>query len=152
MDADQLMEHAIAAARRGISAGQSPFGCAVARDGQLLVATHNTVLASTDITAHAEVNAVREACRLTDKIFLDDCLIASTCEPCPMCASALHWSRVPEVYYGATIADAATAGFNELQVPAATLFFGLPRCSRLTRRSISRTDSPLLAHCLAALS
>ena len=121
MDEHQLMRHAIRAARTGIAAGQSPFGCAVARGDQLLVATHNTVRADTDITAHAEINAVRRACREVDAIFLDECTVATTCEPCPMCLTALHWSRAGQVYYGATIEDAAQAGFNELQVGAAQL-------------------------------
>ena len=76
---------------------------------------------TTDITAHAEVNAIREACRHIGNIFLDGAIVATTCEPCPMCMAALHWARVDTVYYGATIADADTAGFNELQLPAAEL-------------------------------
>jgi len=65
--------------------------------------------------------AIREACREIGSIFLDGSIVATTCEPCPMCMSALHWARVETVYYGATIADAADAGFNELQLPAAEL-------------------------------
>jgi tRNA(Arg) A34 adenosine deaminase TadA len=76
---------------------------------------------TTDITAHAEVNAIREACRAAGDIFLEGSIVATTCEPCPMCMSALHWARVETVYYGATIADADTAGFNELQLPAEEL-------------------------------
>ena len=121
MDPETLMRHAIEAARRGIESQQSPFGCAIARGDELLVACHNIVWQSTDITAHAEVTALRAACRKTKQIMLDDCMVATTCEPCPMCASALHWARVHTVYYGATIADAADAGFNELQIDAATL-------------------------------
>jgi tRNA(Arg) A34 adenosine deaminase TadA len=76
---------------------------------------------TTDITAHAEVNAIREACRKIGDIFLDGAIVATTCEPCPMCMAALHWARVETVYYGATIGDADSAGFNELQLPAAEL-------------------------------
>jgi tRNA(Arg) A34 adenosine deaminase TadA len=115
------MELAIAKCRAGIAAGQSPFGCAIARDGKLLSCSHNTVLLTTDITAHAEMNAIREACRGLEGIFLEGAIVATTCEPCPMCMAALHWARVETVYYGATIADADEAGFNELQVPAAKL-------------------------------
>lgn len=121
MDPEKLMQHAIDAAQRGIEKKQSPFGCAIARGNKLIVACHNVVWQTTDITAHAEVTALREACRETDQILLDDCVVATTCEPCPMCTSALHWARVKTVYYGATIADAADAGFNELKVDAATL-------------------------------
>src|SRR5687768_3655539 len=121
MDPSELMRLAIAKSRAGIAAGQSPFGCAIARDGQLLSCSHNTVVLTTDITAHAEVNAVRDACRSVADIFLTGAIVATTCEPCPMCMAALHWARVDTGYYGATIADANEAGVNELQLPAAEL-------------------------------
>ncbi len=112
-----LMYHALETARRGIALGQSPFGAAIATlDGQFLVAAHNTVRATCDATAHAEINAIREACRLLGRIDLSGCVMAATCEPCPMCAAATHWARIDEVYYGASIADAAEAGFRELAV------------------------------------
>src|SRR5918996_893721 len=121
MDPTVLMRLAIEKCRQGIAAGQSPFGCAIARDGAVISCSHNTVVLTTDITAHAEMNAIREACRETDSIFLDGSIVATTCEPCPMCMAALHWARVDTVYYGATISDADQAGFNELQLPAAEL-------------------------------
>jgi guanine deaminase len=121
MNPTDLMRLAIEKCRQGIAAGQSPFGCAIARDDRVLSCSHNTVVLTTDITAHAEVNAIREACREIGDIFLGGSIVATTCEPCPMCMSALHWARVDTVYYGATIADADTAGFNELQLPAAKL-------------------------------
>jgi tRNA(Arg) A34 adenosine deaminase TadA len=113
------MRLAIAKVREGISAGQSPFGCAIALNGKLLAVAHNTVWQTTDITAHAEINAIREACARVGKIFLSGGIVATTCEPCPMCMSALHWARVETVYFGATIADAALAGFHELTLSAA---------------------------------
>jgi tRNA(Arg) A34 adenosine deaminase TadA len=115
------MKLAIEKCRQGIAAGQSPFGCAIERNGEVISCSHNTVVMTTDITAHAEVNAIREACREIGNIFLDGAIVATTCEPCPMCMSALHWARVDTVYYGATIEDADSAGFNELQLPAAEL-------------------------------
>jgi guanine deaminase len=121
MDPQDLMGLAIEKCRSGLALGQSPFGCVIARDGEILSCSHNTVVLTTDITAHAEVNAIREACKKADSIFLDGAIVATTCEPCPMCMAALHWARVETVYYGATIADADTAGFNELQLPAAEL-------------------------------
>jgi tRNA(Arg) A34 adenosine deaminase TadA len=113
------MRLAIDAARSGIAAGQSPFGCAIAIGQAVVACTHNRVLASTDITAHAEIVALRAACRATGGIHLPGAEVATTCEPCPMCMAALHWARVETVYYGATIADAGLAGFNELQLAAA---------------------------------
>ncbi len=121
MTPDQLMQVAIDAARRGLAAGQTPFGCAIAREGKILAACHNTVWLTTDITAHAEINALREACRRLQQVTLAGAIVATTCEPCPMCMAALHWARVERVYFGASIADAANAGFNELPISAAQL-------------------------------
>jgi tRNA(Arg) A34 adenosine deaminase TadA len=111
------MQMAIDACRRGLAKGQSPFGCAIAIGDRVVSSEHNTVVLTTDITAHAEVNAIRVANKTVGDIFLTGATVATTCEPCPMCMSALHWARVGAVYYGATIADAQSAGFNELQVP-----------------------------------
>lgn len=121
MDPESLMQLAVDKCREGLAAGQSPFGCAIAKDGQVVACSHNTVALTTDITAHAEVNALREGCQTVGDIFLDGAIVATTCEPCPMCMAALHWARVETVYYGASIADAESAGFNELQLPAADL-------------------------------
>lgn len=119
IEPEELMQLAIEKARQGLDLGQSPFGCAIARGDELLAVTHNTVVLTTDITAHAEVNALRMACNAANNILLPDSIVATTCEPCPMCMAALHWARVSKVYYGASIVDAEDAGFNELQVPAA---------------------------------
>jgi guanine deaminase len=121
MEPDELMRLAIEKCREGIAAGQSPFGCAIARGDQVLAVEHNIVWRTTDATAHAEINAIRSACRAAGAIHLEGCIVATTCEPCPMCMSALHWARVSTVYYGATIADAQVAGFNELGLAAADL-------------------------------
>ena len=121
IEPNELMQLAIDACRKGLAAGQSPFGCAIALGDRIVAQSHNSVVMSTDITAHAEVNALREACQTVDDIFLTGAIVATTCEPCPMCMAALHWARVDTVYYGASIADADTAGFNELQLPAAEL-------------------------------
>ena len=118
---EELMRMAVATCRQGLTRGQSPFGCAIAVGDRVLSREHNTVVLTTDITAHAEVNAIRAANCETKNIFLEGAIVATTCEPCPMCMAAIHWARVDTVYYGATIADAEGAGFNELQLPAADL-------------------------------
>ena len=117
----ELMSIAIAKARDGIAAGQSPFGAIIVRDGVVVASTHNTVWRDTDPTAHAEVNCIRAAASALKVIDLSGCEMYSTCEPCPMCLSAIHWSKIDRVVFGATIADAAQAGFNELQVDAKVL-------------------------------
>jgi guanine deaminase len=87
------------------------------RGDELDALAHNIVLRASDITAHAEVTAIREACRATRGIDLAGCVIYSTCEPCPMCFSACHWANLDRIVYGATIADAAACGFRELPIP-----------------------------------
>ena len=121
IEPESLMQLAIATARQGIAKGQTPFGCAIVLGDAPVAASHNQVWLTTDITAHAEITALREACRRTGQVHLAGAMVATTCEPCPMCMAALHWARVGTVYFGATIADAASAGFNELAVPAREL-------------------------------
>lgn len=120
-DPAELMRTAIAKCRLGIAEGQSPFGCAIWIDGVIVAAAHNRVVLDTDITAHAEIVAIREACRARGQILLEGAVVATTCEPCAMCMAALHWARVDTVYFGAAIQDARAAGFNELAVPAEEL-------------------------------
>lgn len=118
---EEYMRAAIASAKAGIAAGQSPFGAVVACDGQIVAAAHNSVWRDTDPTAHAEVNAIRQAATRLRRIDLSGCVMCATCEPCPMCLAAIHWSRIDRVVFGATIADAAAAGFRELHVDARAL-------------------------------
>ena len=113
---DRFLRLAIDQARAGIAAGQTPFGACVVRGGDVVALAHNRVWADTDITAHAEVVALRLACRRLGAIDLSGCVIYSTTEPCPMCFSACHWARLDAIVYGASIADAKAAGFNELSV------------------------------------
>lgn len=121
MDDAAYMWRAIEKAREGIAAGQSPFGAAVVKDGKVVVAAHNTVWRDTDPTAHAEVQAIRLAATALGTIDLSGCVMYTTCEPCPMCLSAIHWAKFSRCVFGATIADAAKAGFCELIFPAKDL-------------------------------
>ena len=118
MDDENYMRMAIDIARTGIKNGQTPFGAAVVQNGKLVSANHNTVWRDCDPSAHAEVNAIRAAAKLLKRIEFSGCTLYTTCEPCPMCLSAIHWAKFDRVVYGATIADAADAGFDELFVPA----------------------------------
>lgn len=116
------MAEAIAQARKGISSGQSPFGAVIVKDGRVVARGHNEVWLRTDPTAHAEVVALQRAAAALQAIDLTGCDMYTTCEPCPMCASAAHWARVSRVFFGATIDDAETAGFHELILPAAEVY------------------------------
>lgn len=110
------MRLAIGKARQGVAAGQSPFGACIARSGEVVSCEHNVVWETTDITAHAEIHAIREACRKLGTIDLSGSIIYSTCEPCPMCFSACHWARISRIVYGASIRDAQASGFHELAI------------------------------------
>lgn len=110
----EMMLVAIACARDGIAKGQTPFGAAIARGGQLIASGHNTVWDACDITAHAEITTLRTACQCLHGISLAGATIYATTEPCPMCFAACHWAGIQRIVSGATIADAARAGFREL--------------------------------------
>lgn len=116
-----FMRRAIAKARQGVAAGQSPFGACIVRGDTVVACEHNLVWATTDITAHAEVTAIRAACKALATIDLSGCTIYSTCEPCPMCFGACHWAGVDRLVFGAGIPDAERIGFGELQIAAARL-------------------------------
>lgn len=114
----EAMERAIEQALIGINSGQAPFGCVIVKDGQIIAAAHNTVWQDNDPSAHAEVNAIRQACRRLKTIHLTDAVMFCTCEPCPMCYSIAHWARIGKIVFGARISDARAAGFNELEISA----------------------------------
>jgi guanine deaminase len=121
MDDAAFMRLAIGKAREGIDAGQSPFGAVIVSGDKVLAVAHNTVWSASDPTAHAEVNSIRQATADLGRIDLQGCTIYSTCEPCPMCLAAIHWSKIRRVVFGASIADADAAGFSELHVRARDL-------------------------------
>ncbi len=90
-----------------------PFGAVVAKGGEIIAEGVNCVTATNDPTAHAEIIAIREACRKLGAFELDGCEIYTSCEPCPMCLGAIYWARPDRVYFGNTAADAADAGFDD---------------------------------------
>ncbi|MDD5111649.1 MAG: nucleoside deaminase [Candidatus Altiarchaeota archaeon] len=122
MAADEyFLQRAIAKAREGIRKGQTPFGACIAKGDKIVCSAHNTVWKDVDSTAHAEVNAIRKACKKLKTIDLSGCVIYSTCEPCPMCFSAIHWAKIDKIVYGARIADARCAGFREMPLSNNTM-------------------------------
>ena len=115
-DDARFMRMAMDACRQGIDLGQTPFGACIVRDGQVLACTYNHVWNEFDPTAHAEVMAIRMACRDLQAVHLEGATIYSTTEPCPMCFSAIHWARISRIVFGGSIEDAQMFGFNELPV------------------------------------
>ena len=90
-----------------------PFGAVVVRGDEVIGRGHNSVVTTTDPTAHAEVVAIRDACRRLGRFDLSDCDLYTTCEPCPMCYAAAWWARIRTIYYGCDRHDAAGAGFDD---------------------------------------
>ena len=93
--------------------GGGPFGAVIVKDGKVVSAAGNTVTPDNDPTAHAEVNAIRNACKELKTFDLSGCVLYTSCEPCPMCLSASYWARIGRIYYAAGRDDAAKAGFSD---------------------------------------
>ncbi|HTW45132.1 MAG TPA: nucleoside deaminase [Acidobacteriaceae bacterium] len=109
-----FMRRAIALATDNVlSSRGGPFGSVIVRDGQIIAEAANSVTATNDPTAHAEVNAIRLACGKLGSFSLEGCEIYTSCEPCPMCLAAIYWARIGAIYYGNTAAEAARAGFDD---------------------------------------
>lgn len=110
----QFMVEAIRLAKENVKNGTGgPFGAVIVKDGEVIVSCVNTVTPDNDPTAHAEVNAIREACRKLKTYQLEGCEIYASCEPCPMCLGAIYWARPSKVYYASTKEEAAGAGFDD---------------------------------------
>lgn len=116
MPAPEFMRLALEKAREGVASGQTPFAACIVRDGRVVACEHNAVWDRTDSTAHAEVEAIRVACRRLGTVDLSGCEIYATCEPCPMCFSAIHWAKIATIVFGCRIADARELGFSELTI------------------------------------
>lgn len=93
-----------------------PFGATIVKDGEVVVAVGNTQMRDTDPTAHAELVAIREACKKLETRDLTGCEIYATCQPCPMCVGAIIWSGIKNVYYANTAEDAAENGFSDMDL------------------------------------
>jgi len=110
----EFLRRAIALATRNVlTANGGPFAAVVVRDGKIVGEGANSVTSTNDPTAHAEVNAIRAASKTLRTFTLAGCELYTSCEPCPMCLAAAYWARLDAVYYGASAADAARAGFDD---------------------------------------
>jgi guanine deaminase len=122
---EYFMKRAIQMAEKGmdINAG-GPFGCVIVQNGNIIAEAHNEVGATNDPTAHAEVVAIRRACESLQSFQLEDCIIYTSCEPCPMCIGAIYWARPKAVFYACTREDADAISFDdniiyrELEMPS----------------------------------
>ncbi|MDE3236548.1 MAG: nucleoside deaminase [Bacteroidota bacterium] len=119
-----FMREAIKIGLQGMDNNEGgPFGCVIVKDGEIIGRGWNKVIITNDPTAHAEITAIRDACKNLSHFQLTGCDVYTTCEPCPMCMGALYWARPSKVYYANTREDAAAIGFddsfiyNELAMP-----------------------------------
>jgi tRNA(Arg) A34 adenosine deaminase TadA len=111
---EKFMRRAIELAQNGIDANDGgPFGCVVVKDGEIIGEGNNCVTSTNDPTAHAEVIAIRNACQKLNSFQLEDCVIYTSCEPCPMCLGAIYWARPRQVFFACTREDAGNAGFDD---------------------------------------
>ena len=109
----EYMREAIRLADESVKNGGGPFGAVIVRDGEIVAGSSNSVTRDNDPTAHAEVNTIRQACRKLGTFDLSDCVIYTSCEPCPMCFGAIYWSHISRIYYGNTKKDAADIDFAD---------------------------------------
>ena len=137
------MKRAIELALENVRSGRGgPFGVVIVKGGQILAEGANSVTSTNDPTAHAEIVAIREACRKLKTFQLDGCEIYSSCEPCPMCVGAIYWARAARVFYGASAGDAAVAQFDD-----AVIFREIAQPARLRRIPMTQAmrDEALVA-------
>lgn len=114
MERDTFMRRAIALAEQNVaSGGGGPFGAVVVHDGRIIGEGTNQVTGTHDPTAHAEMVAIRAACTQLGTYSLAGCEIFASCEPCPMCLSAIYWARIERIFFGNTKTDAAAIGFDD---------------------------------------
>lgn len=114
---NKFMQEAINLAKENLKLKNGgPFGAVVVKDGKIIGKGANTVTTHNDPTAHAEINAIREACSNLGSFQLTGCEIYSSCEPCPMCLGAIYWARPKKLYFAATRQDAADAGFDDSEI------------------------------------
>lgn len=114
MNDEYFLQEAIRLAREGMTTGKGgPFGAVVVKNGQIVGRGSNEVTSTNDPTAHAEVVAIRNACKNLNTFQLAGCTLYASCEPCPMCLGAIYWARPERIVYGAFHSDAADAGFDD---------------------------------------
>lgn len=113
---EAFMRVAIRMSIENVERGGGPFAALIVRDGEIVSSGINSVAEENDPTAHAEINAIRSATKKLKRFKLADCILYSSCEPCPMCLGAVYWSGIPEIYYGNSIEDASRYGFDDSHI------------------------------------
>ncbi len=120
-DDKYFMRLAIAEAKKALEENQPPYAACIVKNGEVISCVHNSIWKNQDITAHAEIQAIREACRKLQTMDLSKCVIYSTCEPCSMCLTACHWANIKTIFYGLRTEDEARMGLAKTTVPAKSM-------------------------------
>ncbi len=110
---NEFMKKAIELSIESVTKGGGPFGSVIVKDNKIIAQGSNKVTPTNDPTAHAEIVAIREACKKLNNFSLNGCELYSTCEPCPMCLSAIYWARIDKIYYANTRKDAQKINFDD---------------------------------------
>ena len=110
---NKFMKRAIELSVQNVNKGGGPFGSVIVKDNQIIAEGSNKVTPTNDPTAHGEIVAIREACKKINDFSLKGCELYSTCEPCPMCLSAIYWARIEKIYYANTREDARKIDFDD---------------------------------------
>ena len=110
---NEFMKRAIELSIESVNRGGGPFGSIIVKDNNIVAEGSNKVTLTNDPTAHGEIVAIREACKKLNNFSLNDCELYSTCEPCPMCLSAIYWARIDKIYYANTRKDAQKIDFDD---------------------------------------
>jgi guanine deaminase len=113
---NKFMQRAIELSIKSIHNGTGPFGAVIIKDNKIISEGNNIVTSSNDPTSHAEIVAIRNACKSLNNFVLKDCELYTTCEPCPMCLSAIYWARIDRVYYANTRKDAQKIDFSDSMI------------------------------------
>jgi len=110
---NEFMKRAIELSVESVNNGGGPFGSVIVKDKKIIAEGSNKVTSNSDPTAHGEIVAIREACKKLSNFSLNECELYSTCEPCPMCLSAIYWARIDKIYYANTREDARKIDFDD---------------------------------------
>ncbi len=140
---EKYIRRAIELARQGMEENAGgPFGAVIVKGDQIIAESNNTVTSSNDPTAHAEVNAIRQACEKLSSYQLEGCALYSSCEPCPMCLGAIYWARPDRLVYSSTRIDAANIGFDDAFIYEEIL--NEPTNRKIPTKSILREEANLV--------
>ena len=110
---NEFMKRAIELSIKSVNSGTGPFGALIVKDNKVISEGFNKVTLAKDPTSHAEIVAIRNACKMLNNFSLEDCDLYTTCEPCPMCLSAIYWARIKKIYYANTRSDAKKIDFSD---------------------------------------